>query len=119
MSKLDEARKQAFEDGMKQLSGVYGREFTAPAVRAYFEGCAGWTDARIRRAFKLAIESEKFCPTVATLRAYGASVREVSQAPVVTSGSFQPYTPEQRAELDQWKREFAAGFKAPPWMREP
>lgn len=66
----------AFEYCMQQLSGMYNREFNHPTAKAYMDGCAGWSIKKMREAFRLAMATEKFCPTIATIRNYAASVRE-------------------------------------------
>jgi hypothetical protein len=112
-----EHRTKVFDDCMRALASIYAREFHPAAVRAYFVAVDGWGEDKIRAAFQKAFENEKFCPPPASIRAYGAAIHD--EAPAVLPRNTMPqYTPEQRAELDAWKREFAASFVPPPWMRD-
>ena len=119
MTKKDQEHfTKVFDECMTAMSGVYNREFSHPAVRAYFQACERWSEGKMRDAFRKAIESEKFCPTVATLRAYGASVREEHAPAVEPTGKRPQYTPEQIADLDKWKKNFVDSFVPPPWATE-
>ena len=106
---------KAFEYCMQQLTGVYGREFNHPAMKAYMEACEGWSIERMQEAFRRAIAAEKFCPTVATLAAYGAGVRDEYAPPVVQSYKQPQYTPEEVANIKAMIRDLQAKGISMPW----
>jgi hypothetical protein len=108
---------KAFEFCMEQLTGVYGREFGHPAMKAYMDACEGWSIEKMREAFGKAIQAEKFCPTVATLKAYGSGVHEEAEA--IVPEYVQPkYTPGERADIERIKKDLARKFAAMPWAQD-
>jgi hypothetical protein len=108
---------KAFEFCMQQLSGVYRAEFGHPAAKAYMDACEGWSIEHMREAFRKAIQSEKFCPTVATLKAYGAGIHD--EADEVVPEYVQPkYTPEERADIERMKKDLAKKFAATAWAQD-
>ena len=107
-----------FDLQMGKLEAAYDKKFSPAAVRVYFDGFRGWSEYKLKEAVRKAIESERFCPTVATIRAYGGGVHEPNEVGRAPEVKITPYTPEQVAELEKWKKDFAASFRPPPWMGE-
>ena len=108
---------KAFEFCMQQFTGVYGREFGHPAMKAYMDACEGWSIEKMRETFGKAMAAEKFCPTIATLKAYGAGVRE-DRAPIVPEYVQPKFTPEERADIERMKADLSRKFDAMPWAKE-
>lgn len=102
---------------MQQLGGVYGREFNHPAMRAYMEACEGWSADKMREVFKRAMDAEKFCPTIATLKAYGTAVRDQMAAPVVDPYEAPKYTPEEAADVQRMIADLRNKGLAMPWAK--
>jgi hypothetical protein len=106
----------AFESCMEGMSGNYNREFTPAAQRLYLAVCEGWSAWKMRDVFRRAIEGEKFCPTVATLKAYGAGVREENER-VVEVYKAPRFTAEEAADIAEMRKDLVAKFAAMPWSR--
>lgn len=104
----------AFEYHMQQLAGIYGREFNAPTMRAYRDACAGWDIDHMQGAFKRAIEAEKFCPTIATLKAYGSAVH-TQAGEIVPSYRRPQYTQEQVEDIQRMVDDLRRKGFAMPW----
>lgn len=106
----------AFEYCMQQLSGMYNREFNHPTMKAYMVGCEGWSVEKMREAFRLAMVSEKFCPTIATIRNYAASVRE-GREEIVPAYKPPRYTPEEGANIKAMIGDLRKKGLAMPWAK--
>ena len=104
----------AFEYCMQQLTGVYGREFNHPAMKAYMDACEGWSIERMQEAFRRAIEAERFCPTVATIIAYGLGVHGGAGG-VVPPYREPKYTPEEQREISEMVADLRRKGIAMPW----
>jgi len=107
----------AFEYCMEQLSGMYNREFKNPVMKAYMDCCEGWSVEKMREVFQRAMESEKFCPTVASLKAYGAGVRDEMSPPVVEPYTPPKYTPEEAEDIRQMIADLRKKGLEMPWAK--
>lgn len=108
-----EKHTAAFDDCIRDMTAMYGREFTPAAIRLYYEACQDWSPDKIREAFKRAIQSERYCPTVAVLLAYGGGIHE--DARKSADYPWPTYTPEQLAELKAMRARFNSSKPDVPW----
>lgn len=108
---------KTFEYCMQQLSGVYGREFGHPAMKAYQDACEGWSVDKMREVFRRAMEAERFCPTVAALKAYGAGIRDEMAPPVVEPYEAPKYTPEEAEDIRRMIADLSGKGLAMPWAK--
>lgn len=118
---------EVFEKQMLTMAQMYrvttilpGTQAQVPgfpfAVKALFmRACEGWSKDKMRAVFEKVMQSEKFCPTLATFKAYGEGVRDAQARPVVEAFKAPTFTPDERADIDWMKADLAAKFKRMAW----
>jgi hypothetical protein len=111
-----EHRSDAFDEGMAILCDMHKRELNHATIRAYFEPFEHSGEARVREAFRRALDSEKFFPSIATLKAYLAGVPDEQGRPIVEATREIVYTPEEAADIARMKTEIEETAKKMPWF---
>jgi hypothetical protein len=106
--------RQAFDQGMTMLSAAYGKGAITPAQIAVYWRVLGSLDVvRMEKAFDGALNSERFMPSPATLRAYAGEKREEWKQEF----HLQKITPEEfaqmRKDVQALKAKIAANMSAP------